>query len=106
MARYETGRTTGKHLDGDFHSNEGVGGMGGANKISSTTNLLSTLRPVTDEQSCSREEAARVERIDWQLEGTVGGQLSVIQPCESWGTPVHLCIGLDDPFNRGQCSIV
>lgn len=47
--------------------------MGGANKISMTANHLSTLRPVTDEQSCSREEAARAERIDWRLEGVVGG---------------------------------
>ena len=76
--------------------------MGGSNKISLTTNHMSTLRPVTDEQSCSGEEAARAERIDWRLEGTVGGQLSVIKSCEAWGTPVHRCIGLDDPFNRGS----
>lgn len=79
--------------------------MGGANKISRTANHLSTLRPVTDEQSFSREEVARAERIDWRLEGAMGGQLSVIWPSEAWGTPVHLCIGLDDPFNGGQgCS--
>lgn len=34
--------------------------------------------PVTDEQSCRRREVAKAERIDWQLEGAVGGQLSVI----------------------------
>ncbi len=77
----------------------GVGGMGGADKISRTANHLSTLQPVTDEQICSREEAARAGGIDWRLEGAVGGQLSVIWPSEALGTPVHLCSGLDDPFN-------
>lgn len=87
---------------------DGVGGMGGANKISKTANHPSTLQPVTDERSCSREEAAGAERIDWRLEGAVGGQLSVIWPREARGTPVHLCIRLDDPFNgwvsAGRCD--
>lgn len=82
--------------------------MGGANKISRTANHLSTLRPITDEQSCSREEAAREERTDWQLEGAVGRHLSVMWSSEASGTPVHLCIALDDPFNggvsAGQCD--
>lgn len=77
----------------------GVGGVGGANKISMTATHLSTLQPVTDEQSCKREEAVDAERIALRLEGAVGGQLSVIWPSEAWGTPVHLCIGLDNPFN-------
>lgn len=79
-----------KQPDDDVH---GVEGVGGAPQISRRANHLSTLRPVTDEQSFNREEVARAGRIDWQLEGAMGGQLSVIRPCEAWGTPVHLCTG-------------
>jgi len=60
---------TGKKLDSDLHSMDRVGGIGGANKISKTANHLSTLRPVTDEQSRRREEAAGAEMLDWRLEG-------------------------------------
>lgn len=79
---------------------KGVMGKGGADKISRTANHLSTLQPVTDEQSFSTEEAARAERIDWQLKGAMGGQLSVIGPLRSLG---HTCGGLDDPFNGCGC---
>lgn len=73
-------------------------GMGSANEISWTTNHLSTLQPVTNEQSSSREKGAGAERIDWRLEGAEGGQLSVIWACEAWGTPVHLLHRAGRPF--------
>lgn len=52
------------------------------------------------QQSCGRKEADKTERIDWRPEGPVGGQLSLIQRCKTWGTPVHLSMGLSDPFNK------
>lgn len=75
--------------------------MGGANEISRTANHLSTLQPATDEQSCNTEEVARGERIDWRLEGAVGGQLSVIQP------GAHLfTFELGDPLHGGGGGVV
>lgn len=91
---------SGQRLDDDVLSMDVLGGTGGGpNKISRTASHLSTLQPGTDEQSAG--EAARAERVDWRLTGAMGGQLSVIRPRESRGTPVHLYIGLCDPCVGG-----
>lgn len=82
-----------RQLGGDFHIADGAGGPGGANKIRGTASHLSTLQPVTDEQSRSGGEAEPAQKglICW-LEGVVGGQLSVTRPCKPSGhtcSPLH-----------------
>lgn len=63
---------------------------------------MSTLRPVTHEQNWNRKMVARADRTDWQPEGAVGGQLSVMEPHETRGIPAHICIGLGDHNNGGS----
>lgn len=66
-------------LGGDFHITDGAGGPGGANKIRGTASHLSTLQPVTDEQSRSGGEAACTERTDLLARGG-GGRATVSHP--------------------------
>lgn len=92
MGQVGHGTTTGKQRDNDFHRTEGAGGAERDKQSSlSSVNFMARNRWAGLEQP----GLAAGSRQQWVA------QLSVSHLGEAWGTPVHLCTGLNDPADCG-----